>query len=57
MRRAERERREVEAAARAAEHAELRARLLVTVERTSQYAADLLAEVQRWSQEREEEDP
>jgi hypothetical protein len=54
VRRAERERREAEAAELEAEHIEVRARLLVTVERTSQYAADLLAEVQRWNQDREE---
>lgn len=55
MRRRDRERRSQEAAALAQEHAELRARLLVTVERTEQYAHELMAEVERWNAAREED--
>lgn len=40
------------AAALQTEHERVRARLLATVERTEQYASDLLAEVHRWSEAR-----
>lgn len=56
MRRKDREQSEREAAALAAAHAELRARLLITIERTDQLGDDLLAEVRRWTEDRKDED-
>jgi hypothetical protein len=54
VRRRDREQREREAAALAEQHAELRERLLDTIERTDQLGDDLLDEVRRWAAEREE---
>lgn len=39
----------------AAEHKAIRERLLRTVERTAEYAADLQSEVQTWREDREDE--
>jgi hypothetical protein len=55
VRRKDRERSERAAAALAAAHAELRARLLITIERTDQLGDALLAEVRRWKQDRKDE--
>jgi hypothetical protein len=55
VRRKDREQRERAAAALAAAHAALRARLLVTVERTDQLGDALLVEVRRWKQDRKDE--
>lgn len=52
--RRDRARAQQDEADRITEHAEVRARLLVMVERTEQYAVELTAEVERWNDEREE---
>jgi hypothetical protein len=54
VRRRDREAREREAAALARQHAEIRERLLDTIERTDRLGDDLLDEVHRWAAERKE---
>lgn len=55
MSRADRKQLELEAAELAAEYAALRERLLITIEKTDQLGDDLLAEVERWTEDRKDD--